>query len=134
LQPERYDQLKERVVSAAEAALAHKQYVSAIDVLTGSRLLEPAHVESWRKGRIDFLERAIQANLKKISQSMAMFRQWALEKGLKPTETHYVAGRATGLWICDSARAAIPLLRRTIALTMSPPPCLSANKGGSRKN
>jgi hypothetical protein len=132
LQPERYDQLKERVVSAAEAALAHKQYVSAIDVLTGSRLLEPAHVESWRKGRIDFLERAIQANLKKISQSMAMFRQWALEKGLKPTETHYV--RRTRNGTVDLRFSAIPLLRRTIALTMSPPPCLSANKGGSRKN
>jgi len=96
LQPDRYDQLKKRVVSAAEAALAHKQYVSAIDVLTGSGLLEPAHVESWRKGRIDFLERAIQANLEKISQSMAMFRQWAIEKGLKPTETHYVRRTRNG--------------------------------------
>jgi len=69
LRPERYEELKKRVVLAAEAALAHHQYVSAIDVLTGTGLLARTHVESWRKGRIDFLERVIQANLKKISES-----------------------------------------------------------------
>ena len=50
----------------------------------------PRHVESWRKGRIDFLERVIQVNLKKVSLSMAMFRQRALAHGLKPNETRYV--------------------------------------------
>src|SRR6202790_5679679 len=63
---------------------------SAIDVLTGTGLLAATHVETWRKGRVDFLERVIQGNLKKISLSMAMFRHWALEKGLKPSETGYV--------------------------------------------
>jgi hypothetical protein len=96
LQPDRYDELKKRVLTAAEAALARKQYVSAIDVLTGSGMLMPSHVESWRKGRIDFLERMIQGNLKKISQSMAMVREWALEKGLKPSETGYVRRTRTG--------------------------------------
>jgi hypothetical protein len=96
LQPDRYEEVKKRVVSAAEAALAHHQYVSAIDVLTGTGLLAPTHVEFWRKGRIDFLEQVIQGNLKKISQSMAIFRQWALEKGLKPRETHYKRGTRNG--------------------------------------
>jgi hypothetical protein len=96
LRPDRQDRLRERVVRAAEAALAHHQYVSAIDVLTGAGLLAPTHVESWRKGRVDFLERVIQANLKKISQSMAMFRQWALAKGLKPSQTRYVRRARTG--------------------------------------
>jgi hypothetical protein len=53
-------------------------------------------VKSWRKGRFDFLEEAIQANLKKVSQSMAVFRQWAMEKGLKPSETRYVRRVCTG--------------------------------------
>jgi hypothetical protein len=96
LQPERYDKLEKRVVSAAEAALARKQYVSAIDVLTGSGLLAPTRVESWRKGRIDFLERVIQGNLKKISQSMKIFRKWAFEKGLKPSETGYMRRTRNG--------------------------------------
>src|ERR1035441_5611518 len=82
--------LEERVVEAAEAALADHEYVSAIDVLTGMRLLSPAHVESWRKGRLDFLERLIQGNLKKISLSMSLFRQWARDKDLRPSETRYM--------------------------------------------
>jgi hypothetical protein len=42
--------LDERVVRAAEATLARQQYVSAIDVLCGMGLLQPARVESWREG------------------------------------------------------------------------------------
>jgi hypothetical protein len=90
LQSDRHEKLKNRVVSAAEAALARKQYVSAIDVLSGSGMLASTHLESWRKGRIDFLERVIQGNLKKISEPMKIFRQWAFHKGLKPSETGYV--------------------------------------------
>ena len=89
------EDLKKRVISAAEAALFDHQYVSAIDVFIGARLLEPVHVQAWRKGRVDYLERVIQGNLKKISLAMATFRRWAFEKGLKPSETSYVR-RARG--------------------------------------
>jgi hypothetical protein len=88
--------LEERVVRAAEAALADHRYVSAIDVLTGMGLLADTHVEAWRKGHIDFLERVIQGNLKKISFSMAAFRRWAEAKGLQPGETAYVCRTRTG--------------------------------------
>jgi hypothetical protein len=90
MHPDNEDALKKRVAQAAEAALADHGYVSAIDVLTGMRLLQPVHVESWRKGRIDFLERMIQGNLNKISRSLSLFRQWAGEKGLRPSETRYM--------------------------------------------
>jgi hypothetical protein len=84
------DHLQDRVVRAAEAALADHSYVSAIDVLCGMGLLTSSHLESWRKGRVDFLERVIQGNLHKISSAMALFRGWAKQKGLKPSETRYV--------------------------------------------
>jgi hypothetical protein len=90
MHPDNKRALQNRVTNAAEAALAHHHYVSAIDVLTGMGLLAPAQVLDWRKGRIDFLERVMHANLKKISLSMATFRQWAQAKGLKPSETGYV--------------------------------------------
>jgi hypothetical protein len=96
VQPDRYEELKKRVVRAAEEALAHHQYVSSIDVLTGMGLLAPTHIQSWRTGRIDFLERTIQANLNKISKSMGLFHQWALERGLKPSEMRYVRSTRTG--------------------------------------
>ena len=76
MHPDHREALERRVVQAAEGALAHHQYVSAIDVLTGMGLLAPTHLQAWRKGRVDFLERVIQGNLKKISLSMATFRRW----------------------------------------------------------
>ncbi|HEY3824207.1 MAG TPA: DUF2293 domain-containing protein [Bryobacteraceae bacterium] len=113
MHPNRYEELKKRVVSAAEAALAHKQYVSAIDILTRTGLLAPTHVESWRKGRIDFLERAIQANIEKISQSMAMFRQWSLEKGLKPSETRYVRRTRAGTVELQFSKSGDPAIEKS---------------------
>ena len=88
--------MKQSVFSAAESALAQKQYVSPIDILTRTGLLAPTHVEGWRKGRVDFLERMIQGNLNKLSEAMAIFRRWALEKGLKPSETRYVRRARAG--------------------------------------
>ena len=67
MHPEKEHALENRVTSAAEAALAHHRYVSAIDVLTGMGLMAQVHVQDWRKGRIDFLERVIHTNLKTVS-------------------------------------------------------------------
>ena len=82
--------LVKRVVQAAETALADQQYVSAIDVLQGMRLLAPSHVEAWRKGRIEFLGPMVQGHPQKISRSMEIFRQWVLGKGLRASEAPYV--------------------------------------------
>ena len=119
--------MRERVVRAAEAALAHHQYVSAIDVLTGAGVLAPTHVESWRKGRVDFLERVIQANLKKISQSMAMFRQWALAKGLKPSQTRYVRRGRTGTVDLQFSKSGDPAIEKNYC-THYVSPALSERK------
>jgi hypothetical protein len=89
--------LKDRVIRAAEAALARQNYVSAIDVLTGMGLLAPTHVENWRNGRIDYLEPAIQGSPEKISFSMGEFRRWAEAKGLRPSETRYVRQTREGI-------------------------------------
>lgn len=83
--------LKQRVVQAAEAALAERQFVSAIDVLVGIGWLAPSRVEEWRQGRVEYLERVTQANLAKMSAVMKLFRTWATDLGLVPSETVYVA-------------------------------------------
>src|SRR6266702_597397 len=93
---DRQQELEQRVIRAAEDALARQRYVSAIDVLCGTGLLQSIHVDSWRKGRIDFLEQVIEGNLSKISSSMVMLRRWAQEKGLKPSETGYVRSSRSG--------------------------------------
>ncbi len=83
--------LERRVVEAAEAALAEKKYVTSIDILVGIGWLTPRHVGEWYQGRSPCLERAAQANLNKISKAMKFFRRWAEQRGLKPSETAYVA-------------------------------------------
>lgn len=107
------DRLRGRVVQAAEAVLAEHSYVCAIDVLCGMGLLSGSHVESWRKGRIDFLERVIQGNLHKISSSMATFRRWALEKGLKPSETRYVRRTRGGIVDLQFSRSGDPAIEKS---------------------
>jgi hypothetical protein len=82
--------LESRVIRAAEAALADHQFVSAIDIYTGMGLLAPSNVTAWRQGRLDCLERMIQGNLTKLSRTMELFRQWAADQGLKPSESRYV--------------------------------------------
>jgi hypothetical protein len=52
-----------RVGAAAEAALAKRKFVTAIDVLVGVGWLEPRRVDEWRQGRVDYLERVTVANL-----------------------------------------------------------------------
>jgi hypothetical protein len=53
--------LQRRVVRAAEAALAERQYVTAIDVLVGVGWHTPRRVDEWRQGRVDYLERVVEA-------------------------------------------------------------------------
>ena len=79
------------MVRAAEAALAAQSYVSPIDVLIRVGWLTPQAVDQWRQGRADDLERLAQANLHKLSAAMAIFRRWAADRGLNPSETAYIA-------------------------------------------
>jgi len=83
--------LEQRVRRAAEVALAEQRYVSAVDVFLGLGWLVPAHLDEWRQGRVQCLERVVQASLPKLSTAMRVFRRWAQGRGLVPSETGYVA-------------------------------------------
>lgn len=96
MHPENESKLEQRVVRAAEAALADHQYVSTIDVLVGMGLLPPSNVQAWKQGHVEYLEAGIQANLSKISLSIALFHRWAEAKGLKSGETRYVRKTRAG--------------------------------------
>jgi hypothetical protein len=85
------DRLRRRVVDAAEAALAERKHVSAIDVLAGLGWLPPSRVDEWRQGRVDHLEDLIQAGPRKVDAAVAAFRGWAQDRGLVPSEAAYVA-------------------------------------------
>jgi hypothetical protein len=83
--------LEDRVIKAAEAALADQDFVSPIDVLVGLRWLSTPEVDHWRQERIDYLESQLTATLNpaKISTALATLRQWAGNQGLRPREVTY---------------------------------------------
>jgi hypothetical protein len=91
MNPENRSKLAERVIRAAEAALAARNYVSPIDVLVGIRWLDPGAVKRWQRGQVEYLEGVVQTKLSRIPEAMKLFRSWATAKGLLPSETHYVA-------------------------------------------
>lgn len=89
--PQNRKALSDRVVRAAERALNDQKYVSPVDVLLGIGWLDPSSLKNWRLGRVDYLERVVQANLSRLSEAMKIFRAWATAKALRPSETHYVS-------------------------------------------
>jgi hypothetical protein len=83
--------IEHRVERAAEDALAERQYVSALAVLVGLGWLAPAHVQAWRQGRIPDIETVVTAGLGMVSAALTAFRQWAVSRGLRSSETAYIA-------------------------------------------
>lgn len=81
----------ERVARVAERALAEREFVSVVDVLVGLGWLAPAHVGAWRQGRVPDLESVANAGLGKISTALRAFESWAEQRGLRPSETAYLA-------------------------------------------
>jgi hypothetical protein len=88
---ENLKRLQSRVVSAAEATLAEKNVVSAIDVLMRIGWLTQPRLDEWRQCRLTYLEAGISTNLHKISAAMTMFHRWARGRELTPSETAYVS-------------------------------------------
>lgn len=109
-------EIEKRTICAAEKVLFLQQYVRPIDVLLGMGLLQEIQVQEWKKGQIPYLEKAIQGNLHKISHTMKCFRNWAEQKGLKPSETVYLAktsGPKRNLQFSKSGRLKIEQAYRT---------------------
>jgi hypothetical protein len=107
--------LGDRVARAAESALAEQSYVAPIDILNRIGWLDASAIALWRQGRLECLERALQVRPERVAETMQVFRGWAEQKGLEPSETQYVArdsGRTT-LRFTFSGDADIERLYRT---------------------
>lgn len=81
----------DRVARAAASALAHQQYVSAIDVLAGIGWLDHTALAQWRRGQVACLEEVVRTGPQRIAEAMTCLANWAAAKGLKPGEVAYVA-------------------------------------------
>ena len=69
--------------------IKNKGYATPVDVLMDIGVLSKKHYEDWRFGKVDFLERVCQANLRKLSDIMKEIRVYAAKNNLKPSWTCY---------------------------------------------
>jgi hypothetical protein len=115
MRPKNRQLLVDRVTSAAQATLAAQGYVAPLDVLLGVGWLDVNSMKRWRQGQVGSLETVVQSNLPRISEAMKLFRAWAGEVGLLPSETAYVAQtpQRQTLRFSESGDATIERLFRT---------------------
>jgi hypothetical protein len=83
--------LERRVFAAAEATLTRSKSVSPLDVLAQIGWLPEGLVDDWRRGRVDYLERAASVHADKLATALEHLRRWAAREGLEPNEVAYVA-------------------------------------------
>lgn len=86
----RDDPLYPRICRAVAGILATGKVVAPVEVLVAMRLLAPDRLEDWRRGRVPYLEKAIQSNLTRLSQLLRILRFHAHDLKLVPTVTVYM--------------------------------------------
>jgi hypothetical protein len=79
-----------KIARATASILAHGKVVAPVDVLVRMRVLDPQHLEDWRRGRVPYLERVIQGNLTRLSRLLRILRFHAHDLNLVPSWTAYM--------------------------------------------
>jgi len=69
--------------------IKNKGFVAPIDVLMDIGVLYKEDYENWRFGRVCYLEKVCQVNLKKLSIIMKEIRKYAINNNLKSSYTYY---------------------------------------------
>lgn len=83
--------LEQRVARAAEAALAERREVTAVDVLARLGWAHASHIDRWRQGRVGSLEAALDVGADRLAAALAALEAWAREQGLQPAEVDHLA-------------------------------------------
>ena len=81
--------IRDQVHNAMYQNICKKGWVAPVDVLLGMGVLSQADHESWRFGKVPFLERVCKANWRQLSEIMREMRQYAAKNNLKPSWTCY---------------------------------------------
>lgn len=69
--------------------LKRKGYATTVDVLMDLEILSKKNYELWRNGKVPYLEKVCNTNLKKLSMILHEIRVYAINKKLKPSFTVY---------------------------------------------
>ena len=85
-----------KIQDAVSRQCQSRGYAAPVDVLMDIGVLSKRNYEDWRRGRVDFLERVCQINLKKLSFIQRQIRICAQKNGLKPSVAVYRQWGTTG--------------------------------------
>ena len=69
--------------------LKKKGYATTVDVLMDLEILSKKDYELWRNGKVPYLEKVCNINLKKLSNVLHEMRAYAVKHNLKPSFTVY---------------------------------------------
>jgi hypothetical protein len=86
----RQDSLYPRIGRAVEEILQRGKVVMPVEVLVVMGLLTREDLDDWRRGRVPYLEHAIDCNLIRLGRLLRILRLHAHDLNLKPSWTAYV--------------------------------------------
>ncbi|GMU87458.1 MAG: hypothetical protein AMXMBFR48_26990 [Ignavibacteriales bacterium] len=81
--------LEKKVKHLVHSLRYEKGFVCAVDVLQLLGYLSKKDYEDWRFGKVEYLEKACQINLKKLSLIYKLMRKYAVELHLEESWTGY---------------------------------------------
>ena len=83
-------QLEVKVKTVSGSLLYKNGYVCSVDVLMELGYLSAKDYDNWRFGRVGYLERVCQVNLRKLSLINKSIRKFAVQQQLKSSWTAYM--------------------------------------------
>lgn len=86
----RQDKYYPKVVRAVSAILSSGKVVTPVDVFVQLEQLSRTDLESWRLGRVPYLEKVIRCNLSQASRILRLLQLHAHDSNLRPSQTAYV--------------------------------------------
>lgn len=109
------EEISSRIPVLAAALLAEKGYIAPVDLLLKLGWLTSEGHESWRFGRVPYLERVVSGNLGRLSFAMGELRKLGHQLGLKPSWTGYVTWGKRGGAPLRFSRSGLPELEQAYA-------------------
>jgi len=81
--------LEKKINTMCHDLIEQKGIVTTIDVLLNLNYLTKEDLDSWRFGKIPYLEKVCQVNLKKLSTINRLIKKTSKQMNLKPSWTAY---------------------------------------------
>lgn len=93
------DAFRDRVITAAEAALKNEGSVGPLELFQYLQFLSPVHFDAWRKGHEAYpvLEESFQEGPEKFKRTLHYFEEWVKARGLRPIEVPYTGRTPRGV-------------------------------------